>query len=396
MKAVIAGAGIGGLGAAIALSLRGWSVEVLEQARALSEIGAGLQISPNGWRVLQALGVADRLTPTQFEPEAIEMRMGRSGLRVFHLPLRTHARQRWGAPYIHIHRADLLAALQARLGELAPEAVRTDAAVVRYTQDEGHVTFHLKYGAQASGTIGIGADGLHSVIRAQMLGPDQPRYTGNVAWRTVVPVELLGDHVPPPTACIWPGDKCHAITTRLRGGTLANFVGMVEQPDPGPEGWRVEGNKADLAQAYAGWNPVITSIIAQAEKVNRWALFDRPPLARWHEGRVALLGDAAHPMMPSMAQGAVQALEDGWVLASVLSAETPPETAYKRYFALRQPRTARIQAGSAANARLFHHAAPLRKLAVYGPMAIAARVAPGVIHRRQDWVYSYDATSVAG
>ncbi len=394
MKALIAGAGIAGLGAAIALALRGWSVEVLEQAEALTEVGAGLQISPNGWRVLDAMGVAPLLAAQQFEPEAIEMRLGHSGARVFHLPMRGYAARRWGAPYMHIHRADLVEALRQRLSDLAPDAIRTNAEVVGYELANDGVKFDLKNGAQVSGNIGVGADGLHSVVRSQMLGADQPRFTGNVAWRAVVPVDLLGNTVPPPTACIWAGDKRHAITTRLRAGTLVNFVGMVEQPDPGPEGWRITGDRDELARAYEGWSLPITSVIEHAQVVNRWALFDRAPLSRWHDGRVALLGDAAHPMMPSMAQGAVQALEDGWVLAATLANQTTPEAAFARYFELRQPRTARIQAGSAANARLFHHAGPLRKLAVYGPMAVGARLFPELIHRRQDWVYRYDATKV--
>jgi salicylate hydroxylase len=228
-----------------------------------------------------------------------------------------------------------------------------------------------------------------------MLGPDAPRYTGNVAWRAVVPVDALGDHAPPPGACIWAGNKRHAVTTRLRAGTTANFVGMVEMPEPSPEGWRVVGQKADAQAAFAGWDPIVTTLIDKAETLNRWALFDRAPLPRWHEGRVVLLGDAAHPMLPSMAQGAVQALEDAWILAAVLDAGATPHTALRRYFDLRIDRTSRIQKGSAANARLFHRGSMLGGAAVYGPMAIGARMFPNLIHARQDWVYRYDATVAA-
>ncbi|GGX48730.1 monooxygenase [Tateyamaria omphalii] len=388
MKALIVGGGIGGLSAAIALRLRGWDVSVFEQAPALTEIGAGLQISPNGWHVLEALGVSEHLAQTLFEPEAIEMRLGVSGRQVFSLPMKGYAAQRWGAPYIHIHRADLVDALAARLNELSPDAVQTGLGVSGY-DPEGAVVFND--GSRASGDLVVGADGLHSVIREQMLGPDKPRYTGNIAWRAVVPVDAL-ELPPSPTACVWAGDKRHAVTTRLRAGTLANFVGMVEQPEPAPEGWRIEGSRDDAMAVFDGWHPIVLGLIAKAPVLNRWALFDRTPLPRWHEGKVTLLGDAAHPMLPSMAQGAVQAFEDAWTLAAVLEDTASIGDGLQRYFDLRIERTARIQTGSAANARMFHKATPLGSIGFYGPMALGARIAPGLIHARQDWVYRYDAT----
>ncbi|WP_299040922.1 FAD-dependent monooxygenase [uncultured Tateyamaria sp.] len=389
MRALIVGAGIGGLAAAVALRLRGWDVALMEQAPMLTEVGAGLQISPNGWRVLDAMGVAAALSDTAFEPEAIEMRLGVSGRRVFRLPMKGYASERWGAPFMHVHRADLQAALAARLDALAPDAVRTDCTVTGY-DSTGAVT--LDDGSRVEGDLIIGADGLHSRIRTQMHGADHPRYTGNVAWRAVVPIAAL-ESSPPPTACIWAGHKRHAVTTRLRAGRLANFVGMVEEPEPTSEGWRIEGKREDAAAAFAGWDPVISGLIAAAPALNRWALFDRAPLPHWHDGRVTLLGDAAHPMLPSMAQGAVQALEDAWTLAAVLDQAATIEGGLQRYFDLRIDRTARIQAGSAANARMFHKGSLPGRIAFYGPMALGARLAPGLIHARQDWVYRHDVTA---
>ena len=393
MKALIAGGGIGGLATAIALRLRGWDVSVFEQAAALSEVGAGLQISPNGWRVLDALGVSPYLQSTQFEPEAIEMRMGRTGRQVFRLQMRGYAQDRWGAPYMHVHRADLVAALETRLNDLCPGAVETGHTVCGYGQSGDVATLQFEDGGTQSGDIVIGADGLHSVIRTQMLGPDKPRFTGNSAWRAVVPITALGSHAPPPTACVWVGDKRHAVTTRLRAGQLANFVGMVETDDPGPEGWRITGHRAEAQAAFDGWAPEIRTLIDKAEVLHRWALFDRAPLARWHEGRVALMGDAAHPMLPSMAQGAVQALEDAWIMAAALDQHGTPDAGFAAYFDRRIARTARVQKGSAANAQMFHKATALGRFGVYGPIGIATRLAPNVLHARQDWVYRYDATA---
>lgn len=390
MKILVAGGGIGGLAAAIALLQRGHTVRVFEQAPALAEVGAGLQISANGWRVLEALGVTEAIRDTLFEPEAIEMRIGRSGRQVFSLPVRAVSRSRWGAPYVHIHRADLQNALLDRLHALSPDALRVDARMVGYTQDDEQVSVDLADGSRHDADLLIGADGLHSTIRRQMLGPGNPRYTGNIAWRAVVPVEALGATAPPPTACIWVGDGRHAVTTRLQAGRLANFVGMVERPEPAEEGWRVEGTRAEAEADFAGWHPTIAALIAAAPRLLRWALFDRAPLPRWSEGGVTLLGDAAHPMLPSMAQGAVQALEDAWILADLLDRVRDRGAALEAYEQLRLPRTARIQRGSAANARLFHHAAPWKGPAVYGAMGIGARLFPNAMLARQDWVYGYD------
>ena len=390
MKVAIVGGGICGLAAAIACALRGCDVTVLERAPKLTEVGAGLQISPNGWRVLDAMGVAPLLADTVFEPDAIEMRVGQTGRQVFRLPMKGYAQARWGAPYMHVHRADLVAALTRRLAQLQPDALRTGANVSSCTGD-GAV--HLDGEEVVTADLVIGADGLHSVVRQQMLGADAPRYTGNVAWRAVVPVAALGSDAPPPAACVWVGQGRHAVTTRLRAGTLANFVGMVEQAESVAEDWRSTGSAATAAADFRGWHPTITRLITKAKVLHRWALFDRAPLPRWHDGRVALLGDAAHPMLPSMAQGAVQALEDAWCLAGLVAGTTDIETALAQYYAMRIDRTARIQKGSAANARMFHHASPLGRLALYGPMGVGARLVPDLIHRRQDWVYRHDVTA---
>lgn len=389
MKVVVAGGGIAGLATACACALRGHQVEVYEQAPELSEIGAGLQISPNGWRVLAALGVTEALEETLFEPPRIEMRLGRSGRRIWSQPIATLAHSHWHARYVHIHRADLVEALAARLQALAPGALRTGHMNAGYGS-EARPALHFETGDPVQADVIVGADGLHSAIRRQMLGPGAPDYTGNMAWRAVVPVETLGADAPPANATIWAGQGRHAVTTRLRGGTLVNFVGLVERPKPSEEGWGIEGDRAEAQADFAGWAPPVVHILAQAERIHRWALFSRKPYTRWSEGPVVLLGDAAHPMLPSMAQGAVQALEDAWVLAACLDASTDPSAAGAAFYRERQARTARVQALSASNARMFHRAGRFGSPVYYGGMAVVTRLFPQILRMRQDWIYAHD------
>lgn len=387
MQAIIAGGGIGGLSAAICLAQKGCHICLLEQAREISEIGAGIQISPNGVRLLEKMGVMPKLEKSLFEPEAIEMRDGISNRVIFNITMKAIARKRWGARYIQIHRADLIAALVERLQELQPDAVRTNAKLTSYEQKEKSVNVHLENGETVSGDFLIGADGIHSAIREQMLGPDAPRFTGNAAWRATLPVELLGEDAPPPYGCIWAGPGKHAVTTRIKGGSYVNFVGVVEQESWQEEGWRLSGTQEQAMHDFGGWNSTIDKILSSAPELHRWALFDRAPLPKWSDGHVALLGDAAHPMLPSMAQAGVQAIEDAYVLADEISKEQSIELACKSYFTRRIKRTTKIQKTSAFNLRLFHHRHPIMRFGYYVPMWLIGRIFPSFYHRRNDWIF---------
>ncbi|MCY4336458.1 MAG: FAD-dependent monooxygenase [Litoreibacter sp.] len=392
MKAAIAGAGIGGLAAGLALARAGLEVEICEQAPVISEVGAGIQISPNGMRALDSLGVTDALEATLFEPEAISMRIGQTGRLIFSLPMKGYAERRWGARFCQVHRADLQEVLRAACIE-AGVVIRTGAKITGYVRERGGASFYVEDGARVFGDILIGADGLHSVTRAQVAGPDRARFTGNMAWRCVMPLELLGEDAPPPEGCIWAGPGRHAVTTRIRGGNLVNFVGIVEQEERKEEGWSIEGSREAAVQDFAGWVPQVQRILAHAEPINRWALFDRPALSTWSDGPVTLLGDAAHPMLPSMAQGAVQALEDAVILAACLCESDDKLSALAKYETVRRDRTARVQRRSAENLRLFHKSG-LSQLSSYLPIWAAARLSPAIIQGRQDWIYRYDPTAV--
>lgn len=390
MRAVICGGGIAGLTTALCLHARGWEVVVLEQAPEIGEVGAGIQISPNGFKVLAALGLGDAIRAVAFEPEVIEMRMGVSGRQLMSIPMKAIAARRWGAPYLQIHRAVLIEVLRTALLRQAPGAIHTGVAVTSYqTTDNGAAAFGNSTAFEAD--LIIGADGVHSAIRTQMLGPDQPRFTGNVAWRAVVPRHRLEGHHIPPGACIWAGEGRHAVTYPL-ADELVNFVGIVEHDAWRSETWTQQGHRDDALADFDGWSPLVTAIIEQSDTHFRWALHDRPPLSQWSEGHVALVGDACHPMLPSLAQGACQAMEDAWVIAQMLADNKDIPAAFQAYEALRKPRTAKVQAGAAANARLFHKRGRLAQSVAYAPIAAAARLAPGFIHGRNDWIYSHDVT----
>ena len=393
MKAIISGGGIGGLTAALCFLHQGAEVTLFERASELSDIGAGIQVPPNAMKVFEALGVDDLLAENGFFPEAIEARMGLSGTELFTIPLADTAVKRWGSPYLHVHRADLISVLENALRARCPDAIHLNSDVTGYTQNADRVTVHLADGRELSGDVLIAGDGIHSTVRETMLGPEKPVFTGNVAWRTVVPIDKLGTLAPRPTACAWMGPGKHCVTYRLRRGTLANLVGVVERDDWTTESWTERGTTEQAMADFAGWHPTILKILSEAKDLYRWALFDRPPLEKWVDGRVALLGDAAHPMLPFMAQGAAMAVEDAWVLAQQIAQQDNIDKALKNYQALRYDRASAVQAQSRANAKTFHKRTRLSQISTYGPMWLAGKIAPNAVHARQDKLYGFDVTA---
>ena len=374
MRALIIGAGIGGLSAALCLRARGWDVEVREASPELGEVGAGLQIPPNAMRVWRALGLDSDLQGVSVRADALEA-VRADGNELFRIALEGEP---WGAPYLHIHRADYIDVLGRALRQSSPDALKLGCPV-----DPADI-------ADMEADIIVAADGIRSPFRTTLFDPAPHRWTGNVAWRAVVPTSEL-PNPPPPTARVWMGSGRHAVTYRLRDGDLVNFVGVVEQDGWREEGWNTPGEREEAQAAFAAFAPMVRDILEDAPHLHKWALFDRAPFETWVGGRVALLGDAAHPMLPFMAQGAAMAVEDAWVLADALDGAGGVEAGLRDYVRRRQPRAARVQAVSRRNAKLFHLGGAEAAVA-HTALRLGHRLAPALLRRRFDWLYGYDPT----
>jgi salicylate hydroxylase len=380
---IVAGAGLGGLTLALCLARAGFSVTVLEQANALGEVGAGVQISANGARVLYHLGLAEALQAVAFKPERGEMRHWQSGETLSSRPLGQASEAAFGFPYFHLHRADFHAVLADALAAVAPGSVHLGAKVTGFSQSGAGVTVTTEAGESVSGDVLVGCDGIHSAIRTQLFGPDAPRFTGCVAWRAIVPVGALPPGHVRPVSSNWIGRGGHFVHYYVRRGELVNCVGIIEQDEWQAESWSSEGAMAGFLDDFKDWHEDVQILMRQAESCYRWGLFDRDPMPEWSQGRVTLLGDACHPMLPFMAQGAVMAIEDANTLAQCLaSAAGAYPSALQRYEDLRRERTATVQQMSRDNIQFFHNA---------DIPNLAERMSS---HREAHlWLYSFDVTN---
>lgn len=383
-QVVIIGAGIGGLSCAALLLRRGHDVRVLEQAPALAEVGAGIQFSANSTRVLRTLGVLPALEAVSVTPIEYRFRLHSSGELLQTIALgRVHA-ERHGAPYCLAHRADVHGILYAAVRELRADVVSLDARAVSVSEDDSGAVVQCANGAQYRADLVIGADGIHSMLRKRNLGDTPAHFTENVAWRCMVPASRLPPGFKDPVVEVWAGPRRHVVIYPIRGGTWINFVGIVEDPGWRNESWTLKSSWQELYAEFADWHPGVRDIVAAVDKDQcyRWAMLDRPPAQGWSTGRTTLLGDAAHPTLPLLAQGANMAIEDGEILARALAGADSVRDALQLYQQHRYRRTARVQTESAANVTLFHNDSDdeLRRM-------FAARK---MDRERASWLYNYD------
>lgn len=361
-SATVVGAGIAGLTAALALARCGARVTVLERAPALTEVGAGIQLSANAVRVLDALGLQAALDGASLRNRAVQLN-DRHGRRVLRMDLLAH---RPNARFVLVHRAALVS--------LLAEAVREAGVVLHLGQD---VT------TPPEGALIVGADGLKSSLRATLNGREVPFFTGQTAWRTVV-----GDKGSAAEAHVFMGPHRHLVSYPLPGG-LRNIVAVQERRDWQEEGWSHRGDPDQLRLAFADFAGPVPAWLAAVEQVHLWGLFRHDVAKRWHDERLVLMGDAAHPTLPFLAQGAGMAIEDAWVLAACLDAAADQAAALARYQSLRRPRTCRIVAAANANAANYHLRGP-KRIVGHSVLRLVDRMAPGLMPGRFDWLYDHD------
>ena len=375
----IIGAGVGGLAAGLALAQTGWQVQVFEQAPKLAEVGAGIQIAPNGSRVLRHLGL-DLSALGQPNPAVVlHTHQGREITCL----VQTSTQD---APNMHVHRADLIAALAAAFARAGGQLHLNSPATLA---DPASATLETKTQSVPFDLV-IAADGLNSQTRHSVFAAPPPRFSGHVAWRALV---AGVDHAQQTNLYMGPGR--HLVSYPLRGGHLTNIVAVSERNHCTPEGWSHPDDPRNLQTAFADFGATVTNLLAKVGSCHLWGLYDHPPMARFHAGQTALLGDACHAMVPFMAQGACMALEDAAVLAQCLEKEPDTPAALAHYSTLRTQRTASVAATARGNARIYHLRPAALRLPLHLGMAIAGKIAPSLMTHRYTWITDFDATDLA-
>jgi salicylate hydroxylase len=349
----VIGGGIGGLACALHLLQSDFDVHVYERAGALSDVGAGVQVSPNASRVLHRLGLAGELARVGVRPVAFHQRRWDDGRTLLLAPLGDAVVEAFGFAHYQAHRADLLKILARALPE---DRVHLAHRLVALDDRDDRVDVMFENGTTATVDVLVGADGIHSTVRGLVFGEAGPRFTGCAAYRGLVPAERLDQLELEVTTQMWMGPGGHFVHYFVRNQRLVNFVAVVEQASWTRESWTDRGDVADALSAFAGWHPQVHEILQSVDETFIWALFDRAPLPQWSLGRVTVLGDACHPMLPFMAQGAAQALEDGAALTSCLLRgwASPIQESLRLYETVRKPRATRVQSLSEANKTRFH------------------------------------------
>jgi salicylate hydroxylase len=382
---IIAGAGIGGLTAALALTRAGYRAVVLEQAERLQEAGAGIQLSPNATRVLFDLGLAERLRPHVVAPDAIRIIKGATGGDIVRIPLGDHAEQRYGAPYWVIHRADLQGVLAAAIEDSADITLRLGTRVEDFAIHPHGITVQARTAKgvrDEQGLALIGADGLWSTLRGRLGDQSEPRFAQRTAWRAVLPVAQVDAEFREPMTGLWLGRDAHLVHYPVKAGREINIVAIVRDDWQQP-GWTAPGKAADLIRRFERFAPAARALIALPARWQKWALFDRPHARLPGQERVTLIGDAAHPMLPFLAQGGTMAIEDAAALAQCFARDE--DTALRTYEQMRARRVARVQREARRNSWRYHLSglgtvARNTTLRIFGGERLLARY---------DWLYGW-------
>ena len=391
-RVAIVGGGIGGLTAALALMRRGIDVEVYEQAPELKELGAGVQISSNGTRVLYALGLGETIERVGVVVAGKEIRLWSTGQTWKLFDLGAVSVERYGYPYMMFHRGDLHAALLEAIRRERPDAIHLNRKCTGVRDVSGGVEMQFEDGDTAQASIVVGADGVQSRVRLSVFGADKPEFTGIVCWRVLVPRDRVPPGIRMQVGTNWVGPGGHVVHYPVRGGQLLNLVGLMERDDWRVESWTVQGSKDEFSNDFKGWHPDIHATIQAGDTPYKWALFARPPMPAWTVGRVTLLGDACHSMLPMMAQGAVMALEDGLLLARCVEVYGAAPAALTRYEAIRRERANKCVAASLDNAKRFHN--PELANAAGAEAYVTREWQEERVKQRYEWLFTYDATGV--
>lgn len=359
---IVVGGGIGGVASALALARRGRQVHVLEQADAFGEIGAGIQLGPNVFKRFDILGIREAISELAVFPNNLVMRDALSGEEITRMPLGDAVIERFGAPYAVIHRADLHRVLLDACHAHENVTLETSREVVDYSDTGDQVTVTMADGGTVAGEAMIGADGIWSMVRERIVGDGKPRVSGHIAYRAVLPLSEVPEHLYSPDVTLWAGPKTHLVHYPLRRGELYNLV-VVFHSDRYEEGWDTYGDPEELRERFAGQRPEVLTLLDKIESWRMWVLCDREPVRHWTRGRVTLLGDAAHPMLQYLAQGACMAIEDAVFLADSV-AEHPDDlnAAFSAYEDGRYLRTARVQIMARVYGEVYHAANVVREL----------------------------------
>ena len=394
-KVLIIGGGIGGLAAGLSLLKRGLDVEIYEQALELKEVGAGIQISSNGTRVLYALGMQDALAKVQVLPSRRQIRHWATGETWDWFELGAVTQQRYGAPHVMLHRGDLHRLLADSVRAIKPDAIKLGMCCALIAQTDRGVDVRFENGTVASAAYVVGADGIHSKVRALLFGADKPDFTGCVAWRGLVPMAKLPAHIAQLLGTNWLGPHGHVLHYPVRRGELMNFISFVERDDWRIESWVTQGTQDELANDFGGWHDDVHTIIRKIETPYKWAMMVRGPMPRWSQGRITLLGDACHPTLPFLGQGGVMSIEDGYVVAACLEKYFgDASVAFLRYEEIRRERTATVVRKSHENRRsAFSPALAVNSSAV--ATEVVREWQQERVRERMEWLYAYDATQVA-